>query len=137
MPVISLKPWSAFNQSFQEALYLISSKGLGVVSIENSKGNLVGIVTDGDVRRLFTNADKGLDKLLHMPVKKVMSKKPIAVFQDTLCIDAVKLMEDNRKHRLITVLPVIDEKNHPIGTIHIHDLIRRGFTFSRDNEVDG
>lgn len=122
------------NRTFKEALLSITSKGLGVVSVENQKGVIVGIITDGDVRRLLLDSKSRMDELFSMPVKKILSKKPITVFPDALCVDAVKLMEDNRKHRLIQVLPVIDDKNRPIGMIHIHDLIRRGFTFNRNRE---
>ena len=92
-----------------------------------------GIITDGDIRRILMKSDNQLGKLFLTPVKRLISKNPITVFPDTLCIDAVKLMEDNRKHRLVTVLPVIDSKGRPVGMIHIHDLIRMGFTFNRDS----
>jgi len=124
------------GQTLKEALFLITSKGLGVVNVINQKGCLSGIITDGDVRRLFMNADTRLDELFSTPVKNVMIKKPITVFPGTLCMDAVRIMEDNRKHRLIYVLPVVDSKNHPVGVIHIHDLIRRGFSVNRDNKLD-
>ncbi len=119
------------NLTFKEALFSITSKGLGVVSVVDQRGTLAGILTDGDIRRLLINYDGRIEELLSLPVNAIMIKKPISIFPDTLCIDAVKLMEDNRKHRLIQVLPVVDEKNHPVGMIHIHDLIRRGFTFNQ------
>ena len=119
------------NKTVREALIVITAKGLGVVTIINEKGNLSGILTDGDIRRLLLS-HKEMKELFNKKVGEVMTPSPITVNSQTLCVDAVRLMEDNTKKRFITVVPVVDEENHPVGMVHIHDLIRRGFSFQKD-----
>ncbi len=116
----------------KEALIIITSKGLGVASVVNNRNKLMGILTDGDIRRILLKSEN-VDELFNLQVKNIMTKDPITVNPDTFCSEAVRIMEDNRKHRLITVIPVIDKKSSPVGMIHIHDLIRRGFSFKKDS----
>lgn len=123
------------NTTLKDALITITLKGLGVVSIVDSNMKLQGILTDGDIRRLLLN-NRELNSLFNMKVGDIMSGDPLTIFSDTLCVDAVHLMEDNRKKRFVSVLPVIDRKGKPVGMIHMHDLIRRGFSFTNDNNKE-
>ena len=123
------------NTTLKDALITITLKGLGVVSIVDSNMKLQGILTDGDIRRLLLNS-RELNSLFNMKVGDIMSGDPLTIFSDTLCVDAVHLMEDNRKKRFVSVLPVIDRKGKPVGMIHMHDLIRRGFSFANDNSKE-
>ena len=94
----------------------ISSKGFGATAVVNDEGKLVGIITDGDLRRFVQRGgDFNRDR-----AKDVMTKNPKTVTADRLAAEALKLMEDYK----ITVLIVVDEDYRPIGIIHIHDIMR-------------
>lgn len=117
-----------FRQTVRDALAEITEKKLGAVCVVNGEGKLMGIITDGDVRRLFQRADEFGGRVLSLPITQVMQRNPITVTSHTRCIDAVKLMEANPKGKRIMVIPVIDENQAPIGMIHIHDLVLRGYS---------
>lgn len=117
-----------FRKTVRDALAEITEKKLGAVSVVDGDGKLIAIITDGDVRRLFQRADEFGGRVLALPIVKIMQENPIMVYPHTRCIEAVKLMEENPKGRRIMVLPVINEENRPVGMIHIHDLVRRGYT---------
>jgi arabinose-5-phosphate isomerase len=117
-----------FRQTIREALAEISEKKLGAVRIVDGEGKLIGIITDGDVRRLFQKAEEFGGRVLSLPIAQVMQRNPIAVTPDTRCEEAVTLMEDNPKGKRIMVIPVVDEYDHPVGMVHMHDLVRRGYS---------
>lgn len=106
------------EESLRKAIIIISEKGLGAISIIDDHGKLVGIVTDGDLRRTIEKYD-GLPDL---KVKKIMTKKPVVIGADALAVEALKAMEA----REIMVLPVIDEDHKPIGMIRLHDIVKAG-----------
>jgi arabinose-5-phosphate isomerase len=108
------------KKSLKEAIIEMTSKGLGATSIVNSSGVLVGILTDGDLRRILHAGKHGLDT----PLEKVMIRTPKVTTPDTLGVKAIDIMEQYN----ITVLPVIDKKKRSIGMIHLHDLIKAGIT---------
>ncbi len=101
----------------QEALMTMSAKMLGCVGVINKKGELVGIITDGDLRRWMS------PKLIEEKVSKVMTKNPKTIRPDVLASEAVYVM--NNTGRGITNLFVV-ENGKPIGLIHIHDCLRAG-----------
>ncbi|MCX7918846.1 MAG: KpsF/GutQ family sugar-phosphate isomerase [bacterium] len=117
-----------FRQTFREALDEITGKKLGAVSVVDDDSKLIGIITDGDVRRLFQRADEFQGQLLSLPISKIMQRDPIFVTPTTRCIEAVRIMEENPKGRRIMVLPVVNDCGQPVGMIHLHDLVRRGFS---------
>jgi arabinose-5-phosphate isomerase len=94
----------------------ISSKGFGATAVVDDNGKLVGIITDGDLRR-FVQRGGDFNK---ETAKDVMTKNPKTAKADELAMEALKRMEDYK----ITVLIVVDEQNRPIGIIHIHDIMR-------------
>ncbi|MCK5680284.1 KpsF/GutQ family sugar-phosphate isomerase [bacterium] len=105
----------------KDALFEMTGKGLGVTGICDESGCLVGILTDGDLRRLLAQNEN----LLAMPVAEVMGENPKTIFSDELAASALKMMEDSK----ITSLFVVAEpgpKQKPIGIIHLHDLLRAG-----------
>jgi len=104
------------NAPMKEVVLEISSKGFGATAVVNDEGKLVGIITDGDLRR-FVQKGGNFEKDL---AKDVMTKNPKTAKPDELAMEALKRMEDHK----ITVLIVIDEKKKPIGIIHIHDIMR-------------
>ncbi len=107
------------NTCVLDSLIEISNKKLGMTCIVNEHSKLVGILTDGDIRR--TLITKG--SLDGMQVHQIMSHSPITISEHTLATDAFKIMQQNA----ITSLIIIDEHTSPIGILHIHDLLKAGF----------
>ena len=99
----------------QQVLLEMTSKRLGCVGFVNSLGELVGILTDGDLRRCLS--PQVLDKKAY----EIMTKNPKTISKDIMASAAMKMMHDNK----ITNLFVIEDKK-PIGVIHIHDLLNNG-----------
>ena len=108
------------DKTLKEAIIEMTSKGLGATSIIDKKGVLIGILTDGDLRRILHAGKQGLDTCL----ENVMVRTPKTTTKDTLAVNAIDLMEQYN----ITVLPVIDDELRPIAMIHLHDLIKAGIT---------
>jgi arabinose-5-phosphate isomerase len=104
----------------KEAVYEISSKRLGVTAVCNEKGNLVGVITDGDLRR----AIEKYSDLLHRTAAEVMTKNPKWIEKDALAAKAVQKMEEYS----ITSLFVFNQAGDriPVGIIHLHDLLKAG-----------
>ena len=112
MPIISE------DSIMQDALMVMSEKMLGCVGAVNKKGELVGIITDGDLRRWMS------PKLIEEKVSKVMTRNPKTIRPDVLASEAVYVM--NNTGRGITNLFVVEDDGKPIGLIHIHDCLRAG-----------
>jgi len=128
-PVISRKG------SVKDALAELTTKGLGAVSITDENEKLVGILTDGDVRRLFQHATFELAGILSAPVSRVMNTDPASVPPDTLCTAAMRIMEEVRGDgQSISVLPIVDEQRHVLGMIRLHDLVKGGFAMPTVSE---
>ncbi len=106
------------NETLNKAIIEMTSKGLGCTNVIGTDGKLAGIITDGDLRRIL---EKGIMDL-NVPVVDVMVKSPRSMHPQELAVDALTLMEDNK----ITMLPIVDENNKPIGMLHMHDLINAG-----------
>jgi len=101
------------------AIMEMTSKKLGCTAVTNHDGKLAGMITDGDLRRQLHS--KG-DVLLSFTAGDCMTANPKALNPDELAIDALNLMESFK----ITMLPVVDDNNIPVGMLHMHDLIRAG-----------
>ena len=100
-----------------DALLEISQKRLGMTTVTKN-GQLLGIFTDGDLRRTI---DQGLD--LHTTlIDKVMSADCKTIDANQLATEALRLMEDNK----ITTLVIVDDTKKPLGVIHIHDILAKG-----------
>lgn len=109
------------DTTVQEALFIITDKGLGAVSVVDANGIMQGVLTDGDIRR---GLSKGVD-FLQSPVRDLMTRDPKTITEDKLAAQALHIMESN-KPKPITVLPVIDAENKVIGLLHMTDLVRQG-----------
>ncbi|MDY4919632.1 MAG: KpsF/GutQ family sugar-phosphate isomerase [Phascolarctobacterium sp.] len=109
------------DTTVQEALFVITDKGLGAVSVVDENGIMQGVLTDGDIRR---GLSKGVD-FLQRPVRELMTAHPKTITEDKLAAQALHLMESN-KPKPITVLPVLDENKKVIGLLHMTDLVRQG-----------
>jgi arabinose-5-phosphate isomerase len=103
----------------KEALFEITSKRLGVTGVVDSQGKLVGVITDGDLRR-------GLERkgdIFNLLAKELMTREPKTIPAETLAAKAVAVMEQYP----ITSLFVLDNGGeHPIGVVHLHDLVKAG-----------
>lgn len=108
------------NATMQELLETVTKPNLGGAMITNSTGQLIGIVTDGDIRRAILK----FGNLLDQSIKEVMTPSPLRVVNGTLAIDALHLMEGRKSP--ISVLPVVDDNDRPIGLLRLHDLVRAG-----------
>lgn len=111
-------PVVAHNDSLKHALVEMTRKKLGLTTVVNEQGELVGIFTDGDVRRALDNHTD----LESTRVHQVMSTHPKTISHELLAAEALNLMETHQ----ITALVVADPQLKPIGVIHIHDLLRAG-----------
>ena len=108
-------------KSVKEALFVITDKGLGATSVVDAEGKLVGLITDGDIRR---GLEKGLDFLTHN-VGELMTKQPQTITAEKLAAEALRMMEQHRP-KPITVLPVVDKDGRSVGLVHVTDLLRQG-----------
>ena len=104
------------SASMAEAVHEMSAKGLGMTCVVDDALRLVGILTDGDLRRLFLGSERPLQGL----VKDAMTKNPVTIAPEALAGEALRLLED----RKITSLAVADENRRLVGVLQIHDLWR-------------
>jgi arabinose-5-phosphate isomerase len=95
----------------------MTRKGLGMTAIVDAQQRLLGVFTDGDLRRAVDN--KNID-LRTTPVTKLMTVQPKTITGDKLAIEAARLMEAHKIHALL----VVDAENHVVGALNIHDLLR-------------
>jgi arabinose-5-phosphate isomerase len=114
-------PVVAEDSTVQDALFMMTEKGLGAVSVVDEEGKLIGLVTDGDVRRGLETGSN----FLQWPVDAMMTKSPRVITNDKLAAEALHVMEKNQP-RPITVLPVVDKDHKAVGMIHLTDLLRQG-----------
>jgi arabinose-5-phosphate isomerase len=112
----NLVPVVSANESVSNVIIEISSKRLGATAvIMNDK--LIGIVTDGDLRRMI---EKYID-FKNLVAKDIMTKSPLTINNNELVVNALTMMRENN----ITQLPVTEDGKY-IGVIHLHDIIREG-----------
>lgn len=111
-------PLISVNTLMKDAIYEISSKGLGVTLVADENNLIVGIITDGDLRRAIEKDPLMLQKKSEI----FMTLNPKSVKKDELVIHCVKVMDKMR----ITALAVTDNNNHPIGVLKIQDIINQG-----------
>lgn len=104
----------------REALFEITSKKLGVTGVVDASGQLVGVFTDGDLRRVM---EKGLDSL-QLPIEQVMTRSPKRILRRNLAAKALKIMES---HSITSLFVFADEDGLvPVGIVHLHDLLKSG-----------
>lgn len=119
-------PSVAPEASFLEALVEMSGKQLGMTTVLDANGRLVGILTDGDVRRAVIKQGEtaGAADSTRMTVSELMSPEPATVTGDLLAADALDMM----RARQITTLVVTadDGTGQPVGVLHLHDILRAG-----------
>ena len=112
LPVITV------DVALKNALLEMTAKGLGMTAVVDNQGKVVGIFTDGDLRRALENA---LD-LYHAQVRDLMTKKPKTISQDELAVSAVEKMETLKINGLL----VVDDQHRLVGALNMHDLLQAG-----------
>jgi arabinose-5-phosphate isomerase len=111
-------PRVALGSPLRDALLEITRQGLGFTCVLDEDGRLAGVYTDGDLRRTLDHHDD----LRQLRVDDVMTHGGKTIRPQLLAAEAVKIMEDNR----ITALAVVDDQGHPVGVLHMHDLLASG-----------
>ena len=116
----SAVPLVASGTLLREALFEITDKKLGVTGVVNETGELIGVFTDGDLRRVMAS---GLDSL-QQPIEEVMTRSPKRILQRNLAAKALQIMES---HSITSLFVFADDAgNIPVGIVHLHDLLREG-----------
>lgn len=111
------KPWVTEDEAIKNVIITISSHRLGATVVLGPAGDLKGIITDGDVRRMV---EKGKD-INTLRARDIMSSSPKTIDMGALAVDALRMMEDNK----ITSVVALDGGKYA-GLIHIHDIMREG-----------
>jgi len=106
------------TQPVKNALEVITQKRAGAINIINKSGKLVGIFTDGDLRRQLEIAPH----ILTHPIKSVMTRMPIVTNPDSLATEAIQILKEKK----IDELPVVDAKGRPVGMLDVQDLLEVG-----------
>jgi arabinose-5-phosphate isomerase len=110
-------PKVSANENIRPVILEISSKRLGSTAVVDEEGTLLGIITDGDLRRMLEKNEK----VSHLTAKDIMTPTPKTTTPDTLAINAFQLMESNS----ITSLAVLDGDKY-VGMVHLHDILKEG-----------
>ncbi len=112
-------PINSYEDSFKKALKTVSEYRLGTTCIVDDSKKLIGILTDGDIRRLFEKYERISD----IKLKDIFTRNPKTLSPNELAMAALNKMEDNK----ITSLVVVDKDNNILGILHIHHLLESGF----------
>ncbi|MDA8768850.1 KpsF/GutQ family sugar-phosphate isomerase [uncultured Winogradskyella sp.] len=113
---VNEKPEVTLNASLKEVIIEISEKMLGVTAVtENSK--ILGIITDGDLRRMLSKSDD----IAHLMAKDIMGSNPKSINEDAMAVDAKEVMEEHGISQLL-----VEKDGKYAGVVHLHDLIKEG-----------
>jgi arabinose-5-phosphate isomerase len=112
------------GKAMAEAIVTMTEKSFGCIGVIDAKGRLIGMITDGDLRRHMGPG------LLHAPVEEIMTRAPKTLPSDTLCSAALEQINSLKRGGAsrppgVTQMFVV-EKGKPIGIVHVHDLLRAG-----------
>jgi arabinose-5-phosphate isomerase len=105
--------------TLHEVILEMTSKRLGATAVENGNGQMIGIITDGDLRRMLN--ERGETGLLNLKACDIMTSSPITVSPEEYAVKALEVMQS----RSITQLVVVEE-GKVLGFVHLHDLLREG-----------
>lgn len=106
-----------------DALKELNRISLGCVCVLDENDYLLGIITDGDIRRLFSS--HLFSELEHLKIYDIMIREPLIISPKTLAYEALNIMENNRR-KPVSVLPVVNDKNVCVGVVRLHDLVKLG-----------
>ena len=104
--------------SVTKVIIEISEKRLGVTAVTNDNNKIIGIITDGDIRRMLSKTTK-IDELT---ANDIMSKNPKSINVDSMAVEALEMLENNS----ITQILVTNNENNYVGVVHLHDIIKEG-----------
>ena len=108
----------AQQATLREVILEITSKRYGATCVVDEDGVLLGIITDGDLRRLFSTPDE----IRNFSATEMMTADPKTVTRGTLAVNALEVMEDYNIMQII----VVDDTRRPVGMVHLHDLLKAG-----------
>ncbi|MEH7461448.1 KpsF/GutQ family sugar-phosphate isomerase [Bacillus thuringiensis] len=111
-------PIAPRSSSVKDVIFKMTASGLGAISIVNDEEKIVGILTDGDLRRALAS---GIN-LLEEPIEKIYNENPVTIKANILAAEALGIMEEKR----INVLPIVDENEKPISMLHLQNLTKLG-----------
>lgn len=114
-------PIVKIGATVKDAIFEMTAKGLGAVSVSDENDKFVGIVTDGIIRRALEKDNNFIVE----PVENIMFKNALIIEPNKLATAALSVMEKH-KPRPVTVLPVVDKDKNIVGMIHLTDLLRQG-----------
>ncbi len=117
LEIRSQNPKIKAEATVQQALFAMTESRMGSTAVINQEGVLIGIVTDGDIRRAVKSQNKDL---LNSKVSDIMTVDPETIGEEKLAAEALKLMEQKE----INHLPIIDENGCPLGMVNFQDLLR-------------
>ena len=106
------------NVTVKTVLYKITKARAGSATVIDQKGKLLGIFTDGDLRRHLENDDQ----LIKRKVKDVMTKKPATISSDKLAVEALHILQNKK----IDEIPVVNKNGKPVGLVDVQDLLKAG-----------
>ncbi len=104
--------------SFSEALLEMNQKGLGMTAVVNAEQQVIGVFTDGDLRRTLNR----LDEFKQVPIGQLATLNPVMIGQDKMAVEAAQMMETHNIHALL----VTDDGGQLVGALNIHDLLKAG-----------
>lgn len=114
----TIKPVVSKRDTVKDAIFTMTKHGSGAISVVDDHNKFMGIITDGDIRRAFAHTDD----VLNLNVSDLCNYHPVTIKYDALASDVLKLMKDKK----VSVIPVLDDLNHPISMLHIQSLMELG-----------
>jgi arabinose-5-phosphate isomerase len=112
----SLKPTVAPADAIKKVIFEISEKRLGVTAVIDNE-QVIGIITDGDIRRMLNDNDT----FSHLTAQDIMTKSPKLIQADAMLVDAIEILENHKITQLIVVA-----QNTYLGVLHLHDILKEG-----------
>lgn len=113
---VNEKPKVGLDTNVKQVIVEISEKMLGVTAVVEAD-KIIGIITDGDLRRMLTKSDA----FIHLTAKDIMSSNPKTIDENAMAVDALELMENNGISQLL-----VENNGKYAGVVHLHDLIKEG-----------
>jgi arabinose-5-phosphate isomerase len=110
------------NENWLDVVKALSRHALGAVNVVDAENVLIGIITEGDLRRTIEKTS--VENLNGLTAEQMMTRNPTIASSEMLAYDALQLMEN--RPRQISVLPVVDEKGASVGLLRLHDIVRSG-----------
>lgn len=104
--------------TLKSAIVEMGKKGLGIITVVNEENKILGVITDGDLRRQL---EKGVD-VYGLMVDEIMTKTPTVINEENMAIEALQILKDKN----ISSAPVVDQNNKVVGTIRLRDIINKG-----------